>query len=160
MESEGCYIGRSWSTRGDARSSVFLRSASSRPCSGSKALKGVDASFRDSVFVCFLLLPSDHSIQRTSPSLFRKCTSHTLAARVAILLPFFPHHVGPTPSFSAPSCVRCHQSTPSARCIGCRSLPHGTHLSCAQLENRKGVRVSAQPHQPTPHLLHVILHST
>ena len=123
-------------------------------------LKGVDASFRDSVFVCFLLLPSDHSIQRTSPSLFRKCTSHTLAARVAILLPFFPHHVGPTPSFSAPSCVRCHQSTPSARCIGCRSLPHGTHLSCAQLENRKGVRVSAQPHQPTPHLLHVILHST
>ena len=108
----------------------------------------------------FLLLPSDHSIQRTSPSLFRKCTSHTLAARVAILLPFFPHHVGPTPSFSAPSCVRCHQSTPSARCIGCRSLPHGTHLSCAQLENRKGVRVSAQPHQPTPHLLHVILHST
>ena len=123
-------------------------------------LKGVDASFRDSVFVCFLLLPSDHSIQRTSPSLFRKCTSHTLAARVAILLPFFPHHVGPTPSFSAPSCVRCHQSTPSARCIGCRSLPHGTHLSCAQLENRKGVEVSAQPHQPTPHLLHAILHST
>ena len=127
---------------------------------GRPPLKGVDASFRDSVFVCFLLLPSDHSIQRTSPSLFRKCTSHTLAARVAILLPFFPHHVGPTPSFSAPSCVRCHQSTPSARCIGCRSLPHGTHLSCAQLENRKGVRVSAQPHQPTPHLLHVILHST
>ena len=125
-----------------------------------RQVKGVDASFRDSVFVCFLLLPSDHSIQRTSPSLFRKCTSHTLAARVAILLPFFPHHVGPTPSFSAPSCVRCHQSTPSARCIGCRSLPHGTHLSCAQLENRKGVRVSAQPHQPTPHLLHVILHST
>ena len=123
-------------------------------------LKGVDASFRDSVFVCFLLVPSDHSIQRTSPSLFRKCTSHTLAARVAILLPFFPHHVGPTPSFSAPSCVRCHQSTPSARCIGCRSLPHGTHFSCAQLENRKGVRVSAQPHQPAPHLLHVILHST
>ena len=38
MESEGCYIGRSWSTRGDARSSVFLRSARSRPCSGSKAL--------------------------------------------------------------------------------------------------------------------------
>ena len=116
--------------------------------------------FRDSVFVCFLLVPSDRSIQRTSPSLFRKCTSHTLAARVAILLPFFPHHVGLTPSFSAPSFVRCHQSTPSARCIGCRSLPHGTHLSCAQLENRKGVGVSTQPHQPTPHLLHVILHST
>ena len=32
------------------------------------ALKGVDAPFRDSVFVCFLLVPSDHSIQRTSPS--------------------------------------------------------------------------------------------
>ena len=34
----------------------------------SRPVKGVDASFRDSVFVCFLLVPSDHSIQRTSPS--------------------------------------------------------------------------------------------
>ena len=99
-------------------------SASSHPL-----LKGVDASFRESVFVCFLLVPSDRSIQRTSPSLFRKCTSHTLAARVAILLPFFPHHVGPTPSFSAPSFVRCHQSTPSARCIDRRPAPHHTHSS-------------------------------
>ena len=45
MESEGCYIGRSWSTRGDARSSVFLRSARSRPCSGSKALTRTGHSF-------------------------------------------------------------------------------------------------------------------
>ena len=58
MESEGCYIGRSWSTRGDARSSVFLRSARSRPCSGSKALtriSSVDHIFFPSLSVCLFV---------------------------------------------------------------------------------------------------------